>query len=67
MIKDGKLTLDEISSKVGANPKKLYRIMRYLTSEGVFKLEGDKFSLTAAGQYLRSDMEGSMRWCMIHW
>lgn len=67
VIKDGAIDYNEIAAQVGAVPDKLFRIMRYLSTEGIFSISGTKVSLTAEGQLLRSDREGSMRWCMIHW
>lgn len=68
VIKDGSVHYKTIASEVNASPQKLFRVIRYLTSEGYFVLSKDGFvSLTANGQYLRSDREDSMRWCSIHW
>lgn len=68
IIKDGSVHYKKIASEVNAVPDKLFRVIRYLTSEGYFILSKDGFvSLTANGQLLRSDREDSMRWCSIHW
>ena len=52
---------------MGAVPDKLFRIIRYLSSEGIFKLNGNNVSLTESGNFLRTDIEGTMKWCLIHW
>ena len=66
-ILDDAIDYKEVAEKVGAIPDKLLRIIRYLSSEGYFKLSGDRVSLLDGGQTLRSDSPNSMRWCMIHW
>ena len=68
VIKDDSVHYKQIASKVNAIPDKLFRVIRYLSSEGYFILSKDDFvSLTDNGQLLRSDREDSMRWCSIHW
>ena len=68
VIKDNSVHYKVIASEVNALPEKLFRVIRYLTSEGYFVLSRDGFvSLTANGQFLRSDRDDSMRWCSIHW
>jgi len=52
---------DEIAAAVGAHPRSLYRLLRALASIGVFREhEGERFSLTAMGELLRSDVEDSL-------
>jgi len=67
-ILDRSVDYRELASKVNVNPSKLYRIIRYLSSEGYFILSDDgKVKLTYGGQYLRSDRPDSMRYCFINW
>jgi len=67
VLLDRSLDYADVAKAVGADPQKLFRIITYLSSEGVFAINGRNVSLTANGQYLRTDHEGSMRWCMLHW
>jgi hypothetical protein len=58
----GPLASDEIAAAVGAHPRSLYRLLRALAAVGVFREhEHRRFSLTAMGEYLRSDAEPSLR------
>jgi hypothetical protein len=57
------MTVEEIAAKTGAHPPSLYRVMRMLASMGVFKEEqGKRFALTPAGELLKSDTPGTMRY-----
>jgi hypothetical protein len=57
------IAVDEIAAKVGAHAPSLYRVMRMLASMGVFnEVNGKRFALSPAGQLLRSDAPGSMRY-----
>jgi hypothetical protein len=61
-LANGKLSIDELSSRVGADSKKLYRIMRALSSMGVFHEEPNRcFALNPIAEYLRSNNPGSFR------
>ena len=52
----GSLTIDELAARVGADPGMLYRIMRLLSSWGIFSESGGKtFALSSNAQLLRSD------------
>lgn len=52
----------ELAQEVGAHPGAAYRILRALTSLGIVAEASDgKFSLTACGELLRSNVPGSMR------
>jgi hypothetical protein len=58
----GPKTAAELAEAAGLHAGHLYRILRALTSVGV--LAGDekgRFSLTPVGEFLRSDVPGSMR------
>jgi hypothetical protein len=57
------MPVEEISGKTGAHAPSLYRVMRLLASMGVFKEEqGKRFALTPAGEPLKSDASGTMRY-----
>jgi hypothetical protein len=52
----------DVALAVGANPGALYRVMRTLASVGVFAESAPgQFALTVMGNYLRSDVPGSLR------
>ena len=54
--------IEEIAGKTGAHAPSLYRVMRLLASIGVFKEEqGKRFTLTPAGELLKSDTPGTVR------
>lgn len=55
--------VEEIAAKTGTHAPSLYRVMRMLASMGVFKEEpGKRFALTPAGELLKSDAPGTMRY-----
>src|SRR5262245_66536842 len=57
------VAVEEIADKTGAHAPSLYRVMRMLASMGVFKEErGKRFALTPAGELLKSDTPGTMRY-----
>jgi hypothetical protein len=57
------MAVEEIAGKTGAHAPSLYRVMRVLASMGVFKEEeGKRFALTPAGELLKSDAPGTMRY-----
>ena len=61
-LKDGPKSSDELAPAVGADAQALYRLLRALTSIGLFVEDEDsRFSLTPLGTYLRSDVPGSLR------
>ena len=65
-IGDGRWGIAELANAVGADEGILYRVMRTLAGSGVFHEEDDKsFSLTPAGQVLRSDDAQSLRYAVI--
>jgi hypothetical protein len=57
----GPKTAAELATAANLNAAHLYRVLRALASLGVLKGEGDRFSLTPVGEFLRSDVPGSMR------
>jgi O-methyltransferase domain len=57
------VAVEEIAGKTGAHSASLYRVMRMLASMGVFKQEqGKRFALAPAGELLKSDAPGTMRY-----
>jgi hypothetical protein len=61
-LKDGARTSKEVARACGANEDATYRLMRALSNIGVLEETAEgTFLLTAVGQFLRSDIPGSMR------
>jgi O-methyltransferase domain/Dimerisation domain len=59
---DGPKTAQEIAGAMGLHAPSLYRLMRALVAMDVLaQNDGDRFTLTATGQLLRSDVPGSFR------
>jgi hypothetical protein len=55
--------IEEIAAKTGAHAPSLYRVMRMLAGMGVFREEpGKRFALTQAGELLKSNAPGSLRY-----
>jgi O-methyltransferase domain/Dimerisation domain len=62
LLAEGQKGIDELARSVEADTSSLYRVMRALSSFGVFAEESGKvFQLTPMSQFLRSDVEGSLR------
>jgi len=62
----GPKNASELAREVGANPKALLRLMRYLAALGIFILdESKRFGLTPLGELLRNDIPESMRYNAI--
>ena len=58
----GPRTSDELGQSLGAHPNSVYRLMRLLSSIGVFGQQGDdRFTLNALGETLLSEGPGSVR------
>jgi hypothetical protein len=56
LLKEGARTSDDLAAATGTHPATLYRLLRALTSVGVFQEESDgRFALTPLGDGLRSD------------
>lgn len=72
-LAQGPLTAEQLATKTGANPDALHRVMRALSSLGVYTMQNKSFGLTPLGQTLQSDVPGSMRNIVIaetdtcHW
>jgi hypothetical protein len=61
-LRDGPQTARALARLTGSDPDALYRVLRALSSIGVFAEDGpDLFRLTAMGEWLRSDVPGSVR------
>jgi SAM-dependent methyltransferase len=62
ILKDGPRSTREIATAVDASEDAVYRLLRALASLGLFSsLPEHRFALTPLGQYLRSDVPGSLR------
>jgi hypothetical protein len=56
------LTAQELASKTGSHPDALARLLRALVAFGILNSDADdRFTLTPIGEFLRSDVSGSMR------
>jgi hypothetical protein len=74
IIGDGALTADEVAKAAGTEPGATKRLLRGLTSLGVFAREdGERYRVTEVGRFLRSGVPGSIRELFIaesdtvHW
>jgi SAM-dependent methyltransferase len=62
LLADEPRTADDLAAAIGAHRDSLYRLLRMLAGEGVFRQEADgRFALTALGATLRSEGPGSVR------
>lgn len=73
-IKGEARTVHELATATQSNEAYLYRLLRSLASVGVFsEIEPQRFALTPVGEFLRSDIERSLRYVPImhgddwHW
>jgi O-methyltransferase len=56
----------EVAARVGAHEESLYRLLRYLSTEGVFEeVEPRRFAPTRLSDLLRSDATPTVRWQAI--
>ena len=61
LMKDGPRTAEDLAARAGVNGPALYRMLRTLSSYGVFtETKGRRFRLTTLGSTLRSDAPASM-------
>jgi SAM-dependent methyltransferase len=66
LLQSGPKTVAELAEATGTHAPSLYRILRALTSAGVFKREhDDRFALTPLSETLITGAPGSVRWFMI--
>lgn len=67
LLKDGAKSTHDLASASGANEDALYRVLRALSSVGVFSETSPRtFALTPVAELLRSDREDSFR-DMVLW
>jgi hypothetical protein len=52
----------ELAAAVGVDADALHRFLRALAAEGLFTQDGDRFGLTEAGELLRTEAPGSLRY-----
>jgi methyltransferase family protein len=58
----GALSAQDLASKIGAHVGALARLLQALVAFGILKREGEeRFGLTPTGEFLRSDVAGSLR------
>ncbi len=74
LLKDGPKHSEELARTTGAHARSLHRLLRALASLDVLEERHDgRFTLTPVGDYLRSDVPGSLRAAVIfyggrrHW
>jgi SAM-dependent methyltransferase len=61
LVHDGSRTIDDLARQTGADPSSLYRLLRALTSVGVFVEESPgRFGVTQLGAYLQSNRPDSL-------
>lgn len=61
-LKEGPRSCDELARMNQVDPAALFRVLRALASVGVFtEVDGDLFALTPTAEFLRSDVQGSLR------
>jgi nucleotide-binding universal stress UspA family protein len=61
VLEDEPQTAEVLASRTGLHAEALRRVLRTLSSRGVFNYDGERFSHNAASRVLRSDTPGSMR------
>ncbi|XVS60525.1 methyltransferase [Actinosynnema sp. CA-299493] len=61
LLADGPLDTAELAGRTGCRADKLRRVLAFLAALGVFRWEGERWSLTEVGAVLRGDVTGSQR------
>ena len=62
LLKDGPMHYADLAAACGAQPRRLYRVLRAMTSLGIFtRLPGDRVELNALTKLLQKDTPGSLR------
>jgi hypothetical protein len=62
VLAEGPKTADDVAARVGGHPDSVFRLMRMLAGRSVFSHRADgRFELTALGEALRADVDGSIR------
>ena len=59
--KDGPRTAGDIATTVGLPARAVYRVLRAMTTSGIFRIQDGRFSLTEIGDLLRTDHVRSQR------
>jgi hypothetical protein len=61
VIQDSPVSCEQIARRAQVHADSLFRLLRALESIGICKRKKEKYSLTAHGRLLRSDVPGSLR------
>ncbi|NUS65924.1 MAG: methyltransferase [Saccharothrix sp.] len=61
LLADGPLDTADLAARTASRPDKLRRVLAYLAALGVFRRDGEQWSLTEVGTLLRRDVAGSQR------
>ncbi|MFI9007737.1 methyltransferase [Actinosynnema sp. NPDC053489] len=61
LLADGPRDTADLAERTGSRPDKLRRVLAFLAALGVFRRDGEHWSLTDVGAVLRSDVAGSQR------
>lgn len=62
LLVDGPLSVEELADRTGSDPDGLYRVLRAVTTKGVFtEVSRRTFALNQLAQLLRSDVPNSLR------
>ena len=68
LLKDGPKSTDALAKSTEASPRELFRLLRFLASEGIFaEVENGFFELTPLAAYLQTDTPGSLRSLVIYY
>ena len=60
-LKDGPRTAEDIAAAVGLPAGAVYRVLRAMTTSGIFRIQEGRYSLTEIGDLLRTDHARSQR------
>ncbi|MDE0283253.1 MAG: methyltransferase [Gammaproteobacteria bacterium] len=60
-LKDGPRTAEDVAAAVGLPARSVYRLLRAMTTSGIFRLQDGRFSLTEISDLLRTDHARSQR------
>lgn len=61
IIQDSPISCEQIATRAQVHADSLFRLLRALESIGICQKKNEKYSLTAHGRLLRSDVPGSLR------
>jgi hypothetical protein len=66
LLKDGPVSCVALANSTGSDPSSLFRLMRALSSAGIFAQQGrGHFALSALGESLQTEVPGSLRALVI--